>query len=129
MAKDIVGTPRKVTLDGTTFDVMSDANFTEMGSQYEKEGIATSGRTMQKRTKRSKTVESVTLACNGDERALLEELDERLDNFPISYENASEDVYRTDGFISFEQRETETFAATITMHPAVGNQWEAFIAA
>lgn len=125
---DIVGTPRKVTLDGITFDVMADANFSEMGSGNEKEGVPTSGRTLQKITKRSKTVESVTLACNGDERSVLEELDSRLVNFPMSYENAAGDVYRSVGFIWFENRETENNSATIQMHPAEDNKWEAFIA-
>lgn len=128
MANDIVGTPRKVTLDGITFDVMADANFSEMGSGNEKEAVPTSGRTLQKVTKRSKSVESITLACNGDEREVLEELDNRTENFPMSYENSSGDVYRAVGFIWFENRETETTSATIQMHPAEDNKWEPFIA-
>ena len=128
MGNDIVGTPRKITIDGITFDVMRDANFSEMGSANEKEAIATSGRTLQKITKRSKSVESITIACNGFEKDVLEELDARLENFPMSYVTAGGDVYRTVGFIWFENRETETNAATIQMHPAEDNKWESFIA-
>ena len=125
---DTVGTPRKVTLDGLTFDVMADANFSEMGSQFETEPVPTSGRTLKKMTKRSKSVESVNLACNGSERADLEDLADRLTDFPMSYELASGDIFRAVGFIVFENRETETITATIQMHPAQDNKWEPFIA-
>lgn len=128
MAKDIVGTPRKVTLDGITFDVMADTNISEMGSRFENEGVPTSGRIMKKMTRRAKTAESVTLACNGDERAVLQEFDERQENFSMSYELASGDVFRAVGFIIFENRETEEQRATIQMVPAQDNQWEPFIA-
>lgn len=125
---DTVGTPRKVTLDGVTFDVMADTNISEMGSQFENEPVVTSGRIMKKMTRRSKSAESITLACNGDERELLQEFDERTENFSMSYELASGDVYRSVGFIIFENRETEEARATIQMHPAEDNAWEAFIA-
>ena len=128
MANDTVGTPRKVTLDGITFDVMADTNISEVGSQFENEPVPTSGRTMKKMTRRSKAAESVTLACNGDERQVLEELDERTENFSMSYELASGDVFRAVGFIVFENRETEETRATIQMHPAQDNKWEPFIA-
>ena len=80
MANDITGTPRKVTLDGITFDVMADTNISEMGSRFENEPVPTSGRTIKKMTRRSQGAESVTLACNGDERTVLKELDERTEN-------------------------------------------------
>lgn len=128
MANDTTGTPRKITLDGTTFDVMADANLSEKGSSNENEYIPTSGRTMKKMTKRSKSVEGVTIACNADEREILEELDGRQEPFPLSYELASGDVYRAKGHIAFETRETEENRATVQIHPTDGNQWEAFIA-
>ena len=125
---DTTGTPRKLTLDGTAFDVMADTNISEAGSRFENEAVPTSGRTMKKMTRRSQGVEGGTIACNGDERTLLREFDERTENFPMSYELASGDVYRAVGFIIFENRETEEYRATIQMHPAEGNQWEEFLA-
>jgi len=124
----VSGTIRKVTLDGTTFDAMADANLSQAGSKFDNEPVPTSGRTIKKMTRRSMGVESVVLACNGQERKLLQELDERLDNFPISYEEASGDVYRCKGFIKFENRETEETRATIQLHPAETNNWEPFLA-
>jgi len=126
MGRDTVGTPRKVTIDGITFDVKADTNLSEMGSKFENEPVPTSGRTMKKMTRRSQAVESITVACNGEERTLLRQFDERTENFSMSYELASGDVYRTVGFIVFENRETEEATATIQMHPAEANEWEEF---
>lgn len=124
---NVVGSLRKVTLDGTTFDVFSDTNISETGSAYENEGIPTSGRTMRKMTKRIQVRENVVIACNGEEREIIEELADRLDDFPMSYETAGGDVYRTVGFINFDNRETENEKATIKMIPR--DKWEPFLSA
>jgi len=125
-AKDITGTLRKVTLDGPSYDVMGDINVTIMGSRFENEGIPTSGRTIKKMTRRSQTIESVTLACNLDEFEALRELDERQENFSMSITLAGGDTVRSSGFIVFENWESETGTATIKMEPAEGNQWRIF---
>lgn len=124
---DISGTPRKVTLDGITFDAMADTNITETGGAFENEAVPTSGRNMKKMTRRPENREGVTLAANGNERALLKELSERTTDFPMSYTTAAGDVYRADGWIEFENRETEENRATIQMHPRT--TWVPFIAA
>lgn len=126
MAKDIVGTLRKVTLDGVTFDVMADTNISEVGSSIENEAVPTSGRNMRKMTRRAENRESVVIACNGAERELLRDLSERVGDYPMSYETAAGDVYRAVGWIEFENRETEENRATIQMHPTAN--WESFLA-
>lgn len=126
MAKDISGTLLKVTLDGITFDVAADTNVTETGSGVENEGVPSSGRNMRKMTKRVQTREGITLLANGDERELLQSLSERRADFPMSYTTAAGDVYRAQGWIEFENRETEENRATIQMHPR--NGWDAFVA-
>ncbi len=123
---DISGTLRKVTLDGTTFDVMADTNVTAMGSNVETDGIPTSGRLMRKMTKRADTRESIVLACNGAENDLLKDLATRITDFSMSYEEAGGDVFRCDGFIEYENRETEENRATIKMFSR-SNEWDAFL--
>lgn len=123
---DVAGSIRKVTLDGTTFDVMADANITETGSAWQNEAIPTSGRNLKKMTRRPENREGVVLACNGTERELIKELAERTTDFPMSYETAAGDVYRASGWIEFENRETEESRATIQMHPR--STWESFVA-
>ena len=123
---NVTGTPRKVVLDGITFDVFADANITEIGSAYENENIPTSGKNMLKKIRRSQNRESVVVAANGAERDVLRTLSERTIPFSISYELASGDIYRATGFIEFENRETEENRATIQLLPE--NEWTAFLA-
>lgn len=117
MSRDIVGALRNVTLDGTTFNVFTDANVKETGSGWENTAIPTSGPTLRKMVKRVEERESVVLAANGDEREILRDLADGLDDFPMSYTTAAGDVYRCTGFIEFESRETEENRATIKMIP------------
>ncbi len=123
----VAGTLRKVTLDGITFGVPGDVNVTETGSGILNESVPSSGSNMRKVTKRSQVREGVVLLVDGAERELLQELDERLDDFPMSYETAAGDVYRAVGWIAFESRETEEGRAAIQLHPR--NGWDAFVAA
>ena len=96
---DTTGTPKKVTLDGLTFDVMADANFNQIKGKYSNEAVPTSGRNVQKKTLRPQNVESINLFANGQEADLLRVLSERSGNFPMSYETVSGDVFRAVGFI------------------------------
>lgn len=124
---NVVGSLRKITLDGTTFDVFSDTNINEVGSEYENEGVPTSGRTMRKMIKRVQIRENIVIPCNGEEREILKALADSKSDITMSYETAGGDVYRAVGFINFESRETEEERATIKMIPR-GNKWESFLA-
>lgn len=125
MAKNISGSIRKLTLDGTSFDVMADTNITEVGSAYENDSVPTSGTNMRKMTKRAENREGIVVACNGSERDLLKGLSERNTDFPMSYETAAGDVFRSTGWIEFENRETEENRASVKMFPRV--KWSQFV--
>ena len=122
----VVGSIRKVTLDGVTFAAMASANIKEIGSAYLNDAIPTSGKNVRKMTKRADIREGIELALNGAERDYVSALADRIDNFPMSYETASGDVYRTVGWIEFESMETEEGKATIKMIPE--DKWESFLA-
>lgn len=124
--EDNVGSIRKVTLGGVTYDVFADSNFSEVGSPYENESVPTSGRPMRKLTRRPYNVESVVLACNGAERVLLEELAGPGEDITLSYQTANGDVRRATGWIEFETRETEEGRAAIQLHPRTN--WDMFLA-
>lgn len=123
---DVTGTPRKVTLDGVTYDVFADTNIKATVSAFENTAVPTSGRNMRKMVKRPQSREGITLVANGAELEALQSLAERLDDFPMSYETAAGDVYRATGFIEFESHETEENRATVMLHPRQG--WESFLA-
>lgn len=118
------GTPRKVTLDGVTYNVASDANFSQT-PPVSNEGVRHTGGTLIKKTLMVGQVESVTLIVNGAQNASLEELADRNVNFPMSYELASGDVYRAVGQINLDNRETEETRRDITLIPDGG--WQPFL--
>ncbi|MCK5127579.1 MAG: hypothetical protein KAR42_15085 [candidate division Zixibacteria bacterium] len=124
---DTGGSIRKVTLDGTAFDVFADSNFSETITRFENDRIPTSGRNIKKMTRRVPKVESVVLAANGEEKQVLILLGETTVDFPMSYETAGGDVYRTTGSIEVENRETEELRATVQLHPST--HWNPFLAA
>lgn len=123
----VSGTPRKVTLDGLTYDVAADTNITINLSPFEKEGVPTSGRTMFKMTNRVPTAESIPLIADPVEQDTVRQLAERLDSFPMSMTLADGSVYTTVGQINFENVETEENRASIIMIPdqSVG-AWQLF---
>ena len=123
---DVSGTLRNVIIDGISYDVMADTNVSEVGSLFENESIATSGRNMRRMTKRPQNAESVVIAANGAEKERLKNVADSIEDVRMSYETASGDVYRADGWIEFENRQTEENRATIVMCPRI--KWEPFLA-
>jgi len=124
---DVTGTPRKVTLDGVTYDVFADTNIKSTVAAWENVAVPTSGRNMRKMTRRAQSREGITLVANGAEVENLKFLAERLDDIPMSYETAAGDVFRATGFIEFESHESEENRATVMLHPR--QDWEPFLAA
>lgn len=118
------GTPRKVTVDGETFNVAADANFAQTPGRTI-EGVRHTGGTMMKNTLNVENVESVTLIADGTQFESLKEKSKRDDNYPMSYELASGDVYRAVGMITLDNRETEENRVDITMIP--DGDWEPFL--
>ncbi len=123
---DASGSVRKLTLSGITFDVLSDSNFNQTGSQTENDRIPTSGNSFQKKTKRIMKVESVIVKCDPNTRNTLEALADSLEDFSMSYTTADESVFRAKGSIEFESVETEENRGTIQLHPNA--KWEKFVA-
>ena len=119
----MAGSPRKLQLDGETFEIIADADFGEM-PESEKEFIATSGAPIEKRTKMVDSVEGVKLKADADIRRRVDELIARKDYFSISYELADGKVRRGVGGISRENRQTAEDSMEITLHPVT--KWEDF---
>jgi len=112
------GTIRKATIDGVSYDVPADINITFNRSEYEKEGIPTSGRTLIKRTRRVPTMESVVFMTTPSEMENLKNVSDGLADVPISVTLADGTTYRTVGQINYESYETEEGRSTCTIIPA-----------
>lgn len=121
------GTPRKLTLDGETFNVASDANFSQTPGRTN-EGVRHTGGTLIKSTLEVENVESVTVIADGDQFEALKILRDSNSKhgFPMSYELASGDVYRARGWINLDNRESEEYRVDITLIP--NGKWEPFLA-
>lgn len=117
MSERTAGTVRKLTLDGITFTLAADANFTEIFSEWENEMLATSGDGMLKKTKRTPIVEGVVIEADQGDREILKSLADSLDDFPISYQYASRGVARCTGQINIENNETDSNRTTISLLP------------
>lgn len=123
---DVVGTLRKITLKGRTFDVMADANVTGAGSKYENTGIATSGRTLRKMAARVMERDGVDLAINALEAEALKAMADSQESIAMSYQLASGETYTATGFIEFAGRESDTGKGTVKMIPQ--GDWHLFAA-
>jgi hypothetical protein len=122
------GTPRKMIIAGVTYDVAADSNFTFNRSEFEKEGVATSGKTMIKMTRRVPTIESVTLITTLEEVEALKNVADSIADTTISVEFADGSVYKTTGQINFENYETEEGKSTFTIIPAKTKEaWTPFL--
>ena len=122
----ISGSIRNVTIDGVSYDVLGDSNFSEVGSQYMNEAVPTSGKNIRKMTRRVQSVSSVIIACEGSEKGRLETISDSNQDVSMSYETANGDVFRCDGFIEFESRETDENRGTLTLIPR--DKWSPFLA-
>jgi len=111
------GSIKNLSLDGLSLRVAFDTNINLQISPYENEAIASSGKSMLKKTLRSPNAEGVTVLANPLEQEQLKSLSERLEPFPISVELADTSVYRTTGYIDFPGVETEENRAEITIIP------------
>lgn len=126
MANDISGSNRKLTIEGVSYRVAGDANFSEMISAFENSMVPSSGRNMRKMVKRVATREGVVLLTNADERIALKSVAESIDDVKLSYTNAAGDTYKAEGAIEVETNETEENRTNCILLPR--GDWTPFVA-
>ena len=126
MANKISGSNRKLTIEGISYDVAADANFSEMLSSFENSMIPTSGKNMRKMMKRVQTREGVVLITDADERIQLQSVAESIDDVKLSYQNAAGDEFKAEGTIEVEVNETEDNRTNCILLPR--GTWTPFIA-
>ena len=117
MPKDVSGSIRKFTVEGISFRVMADSNFSRRPINVENTMIPTSGKSMQKKLKVTPTLEGVVLGVNAEEMESLKSYAEGLLPIKVTYETAAGDQYRCIGQIDVEAHESEENRANVTVHP------------
>lgn len=123
---DIVGTPVKVGIGGFIHRVAADADFKDGKPKIKNEAEHTTGGSFRKMTAQSQEVESVPLRVNSQELARLQSAAESRDDLNLMYENADGCVYRGQGWIDFDGRQTATGKVEVKLFPRSG--WTLFSA-
>jgi hypothetical protein len=118
MAKRIVGTPRKFTINGISFDVDAEASISWSATIWENSMLPTSGKGIMKKVKRIPSMESVTLVVSMEEvdmiRVMSDELKEH--KFGVVFADGSE--AKAEGAIVPEQYESGEGKFTIQVQPS-----------
>ena len=117
------GTIRKMTVEGISFLVPADANFSFKPSEYNNEAIATSGETIYKKTKVSPTLD-MELIVNPTEMDVLVSYASQLGSLKISVVDAEGYTMRAEAQISIESYEKAENKAKLTVLPKGG--WTTF---
>jgi len=124
MAKDVVGSVRKFTVEGISYRVAADANVKRRPINVENTMLPTSGKSMQQKKKVVPQADGFDLILNADEAESIKSFAEGLDLVKVSYETAAGDVYRCTGQISLDGHESETGKAAVTVQPE--EDWTCF---
>ncbi|MCK5219321.1 hypothetical protein KAR10_07360, partial [bacterium] len=103
----VAGSIRKLTLDGVTFLMAGDADINTKFSDYESEVIATSGEGKRKMVKRPQIADGVDVTVNAAEKVLLIALANRTDSYTLAYNDASNDLYTSEGGISIDDSSSQ----------------------
>lgn len=124
MSVDVTGSIRKFTIEGISYRVMADANFSRRPINVENTMVPTSGPAMQKKMRVVPVLEGVVLACNAEEMEAIKSFAEGLDVIKITYQTAAGDEYRCTGQVNIEGHESEEGRVTVTVQPE--DDWTLF---
>ena len=126
MGKDVSGSIRKFTVEGISFRVAADANFSRRPINVENSMVPTSGKSMQKKVRMVPVLEGATLIVNAEEMEVLKSYAEGLDLIKVTYQDAAGNEFRCTGQINVEAHESEENRANVTVQPE--EDWTPFLA-
>lgn len=115
------GSIQSAWVDSITYEVKADADFTE-NSEFETEGIATSGKTLFKSNKQIATVEGIDFIVDGTEKQTLIAVIRSKDIVPFGYKEEDGTVNNAKGRIQNAGRTTQEDTMSIIMIPE--DVWE-----
>jgi hypothetical protein len=113
-------------LDGNVFHYAADADPNYGKPQFKNTPMPTTGGTMKQMVLQDRGSEGHKIKANADELALLRELNDREDNFPISWFNRAGDCYTCVGFIDFDPQSAQNGTVDVKVYPE--DDWAEFIA-
>jgi hypothetical protein len=117
MSGDVVGSVLEVSVEGIPYRAAADTNITHILTKFENSKIPTSGKGMRKMVKRIPAMEGVTLITNPDEAATLKSFAEDPEDIKFSVTLADGTIYKGEGAMEVENRETEEGRTTVQFLP------------
>jgi hypothetical protein len=111
------GTMRKLTLDGVSFDCVSDADWTEVFAGFTNSILQTSKGGVVVQETRTREVSGVQISLQKGDRALLKSIIEVGKIIDMSYTNRDGDRYSGRGIVNTDGRTTMRNVATLTLLP------------
>lgn len=121
MGKDIVGSIAAVNIGGYAFRAAGDSDIKDGKPEYKNSGeVVSGGGVFRKMEAQDNTVEGVSLRVNDEELERLKEFAKSADDLNLSYTLRSGSVYRGQGFIDFDGRQTMTGKVDVKMTSVTG---------
>lgn len=111
------GTIAKFMIEGNSYSVAGDADFSEIITKFENSLIVTSGKSIIKQEKRSQDVSDVVLVTNGNDREQLRAFADSGDELSMSYTSRVGDVYRFTGTFNIDTNTTMESRTTLSVLP------------
>lgn len=113
----MAGTMRKLTLNGVSFDCVSDADWTEVFAGFTNTIMQTSRGGVIVQETRAREVTGVQVSLQRGDRTLLKNMIESGDVLDISYTNRDGDRYSGRGTVNTDGRTTMKGVATLSLLP------------
>lgn len=119
------GSIQKAWIDGVTYQVKASADLTE-ASEFETEGIATSGAPLMKSTTQVATVEGIDLIISATEKITLRKIMRDKKIIAFGYKDEEGNVYNASGRINDGGRTTQENTMSVVYIPST--DWEITLA-
>lgn len=113
----MAGTMKKLTLNGVSFDCVSDADWTEVFAGFTNSIMQTSGGGVVVQESRTREVSGVQISLQSGDRSILKSIIEEGLVIDMSYVNRDGDRYSGRGTVNTDGRTTMKNIATLTLLP------------
>jgi hypothetical protein len=116
----IGGSSGNIVIDGITYPVHADADLTKL-PKFETEYVATSGESVEKRTRKDESIEAIDVAVNPLQNEQLENQSYSRAGLPCAVEFPDGSIYKCKGRVKLEGYTSQDQKQTVTITPT---SWE-----
>jgi hypothetical protein len=118
----MAGTIKRVSIDGSQYNVKAESDATLMGGSVENAPIPHGGGNAQKQTRRPDSITGLILALEPGEHARLKARNDKptkKPGYPLSVTDNEDNTYKSSGFINYQGMTTMENTGTVDLIPMV----------